>query len=99
LPFNKLLWTGSFSSGSITVTNAAKYTIFLMKLGTVICIGSSSYGIGGYLGAGSYNLGLCGYRLTPTASGNNIIFKIDSSSKGGAIDGAAAAITAIYGVC
>lgn len=99
LPFNKLLWNGSFSSGSITVTNAAKYTIFIMKLGTVACIGSENYGIGGYLGAGSYNVGLCGYRLTPTVSGNNIIFKIDSSAKGGAIDGAAAAITAIYGVC
>lgn len=99
LPFNKLLWEGSFSSGSITVTNAAKYTVFVMKLGTVACIGSANYGIGGYLGAGSYNVGLCGYRLTSTVSGNNIIFKIDSSAKGGAIDGSAAAITAIYGVC
>lgn len=99
LPFNKLLWEGSFSSGSITVTNAAKYTVFVMKLGTIACIGTASYGIGGFLGAGTYNVGLCGYRLTPTVSGNNIIFKIDSSAKGGAIDGSAAAITAIYGVC
>lgn len=99
LPFNKLLWEGSFSSGSITVTNAAKYSIFVMKSGTIACIGTASYGIGGFLGADTYNVGLCGYRLTPTVSGNNIIFKIDSSAKGGAIDGAAAAITAIYGVC
>ena len=99
LPFNKLLWNGSFSSGSITVTDAAKYTVFIMKLGGIACIGTASYGIGGYLGVGTYNVGLCGYRLIPTVSGNNIIFKIDSSAKGGAIDGAAAAITAIYGVC
>ena len=70
-----------------------------MKLGGIACIGTASYGIGGYLGAGTYITGLCGYRLTNTVSGNNIIFIIDSSAKGGAIDGSAAAITAIYGVC
>lgn len=79
----KLLWTGDFSSGSITVPNANKYLIFIMQVGYFICIGNRFYGRGGGVQYYGYNFEERGYRLTATSSGDDIVFSINSENKGG----------------
>lgn len=94
-----MLWAGTFSSGSLTVNDAQDYTIFMIVLaGGVACLGTRAYGAGGFVGYGSYTVAQCGYRFTTTVSSNNIKYTIDSNNKGGCIDGAAAAVTEIYGI-
>lgn len=96
----KLLWSGSFTAGSITVSGADKYAVFVMILDNIVAaIGTRGYGVAGFMSYGSYNIELGGYRLLSVTSGNDIIWTIDAYAKGGGFGGHGAAITAIYGIC
>ena len=97
--FGKKLWNGSFTSGSIEVTGAAKYKVILVYLtDNVLTIGTHYCGGGSYGTSGNYDMTQAGYRLSPTTSGDNMIYSITETAKGGRKNGAQVAITAIYGL-
>lgn len=75
----KLLWSGSFTSGSITVPGLSNYSYVIVNVGGVSCFGSPEYGgnvIGGYA---SYGFGYRSYRF----SVNGDKLTIDDINKGG----------------
>lgn len=97
--FGKLLWSGNFSSGSITVPGAQKYKAFVMSVSGVPAFGSSSYGVGGYGSYGTMGIEYVAYRLAPTINSDSITWSIDSINKGGRnSSGSALAITGIVGL-
>ena len=96
---SKMLWKGNFTSGSITVPNAANYKIFEIILeGGIPCFGNTTYGSGGYPEYGSSTMVPCGYRLGSTVSGNSIVFSITSENKGGTANGIHVPIVTIRGI-
>jgi hypothetical protein len=98
-PSAKTLWTGSFSSGSITIQNAAQYSLFEVILqGGIPCVGSSIWGAGGYLEYAGLNVVQCGYRFNPSRSGDSLTLTITANDKGGAVNGAHVPIIAIKGI-
>lgn len=94
----KKIWTGSFSSGSITISNGNKYTIICMIIDSVVCYGNWSYGIGGLIAYGGYSMEYRAYRFSVTISGNDVNLTIDSTNKGGSNGTSNAPITTIYGL-
>lgn len=77
----KLLWSGSFSSGSITVPGYSEYELFVFSSSAsegVFIIGSYWAGIGGYSLYGSNYIAVMGYRFG--VDGNTLT--IDSYNKG-----------------
>lgn len=77
----KLLWSGSFSSGSITVSGYSEYELFAFVSSAsegVFIIGSDWAGIGGYSLYGSNYIAIMGYRFG--VNGNTLT--IDASNKG-----------------
>ena len=76
----KLLWSGNFTEGSITVPNISNYTVILVVVGYVTCIGTKGYGGGSIPYAGRFNLANHGYRFTYNGSDTLII---DEVNKGG----------------
>lgn len=61
----KMLWSGSFSSGTIQVTGISNYALIAVKLeGGVFCFGSVVYGIGGIVNYGAYTTQIWGYRFS-----------------------------------
>ena len=96
--FGKQLWSGTFTSGSIEVANAAKYTVFLMEINsTFYAIGSRTNGVGGYAITG-HVIQQGGYKLGATTNGDNVVFTIDTTNDGGSFNGQARPITKIYGL-
>ena len=75
----KTLWSGIFTSGSITVPDYSNYTLFAFKVENVWCFGDRNYGIGGIAEYGSYSIKTFAYRVD--VSGNTLT--IDSVNKGG----------------
>lgn len=77
----KLLWSGSFSSGSITVPGYSEYELFVFSSSAsegVFIIGSYWAGIGGYSLYGSNYIAVMGYRFG--VDGNTLT--IDATNKG-----------------
>ena len=90
----KLLWTGDFTSGSITVPNIGDYNYFCVVVGGVLCFGNKYYGggiIGGYT---TYTPRVYSYRFN--VNGNTI--SIDSVNKGGSDGTQNVSVTHIYGI-
>lgn len=92
--FGKLLWTGSFTTGDITVPHLTDYTIIVVMLGSIPCIGTANWGIGGIGTYASYGVSYYAYRFNP--SGNKLT--IDSNNKGGTDGNNNVAVTRIYGL-
>ena len=90
----KKLWEGNFSSGSITVEGISNYHLICVNLGSIICLGSIYYGLGGIGGYASYSTSTFFYRFS--ASGDTLT--IDDISKGGTDGSKNVPVTAIYGI-
>ena len=91
----KLLWSGNFTTGSITVDGLDDYTVFIYVLDpTIYCIGSKIWGVGGIGTYASYNTQLYNYRFN--VSGNTL--SIDNNNKGGSNGTSNVALKAIYGL-
>lgn len=91
----KLLWQGSFSSGSITVDGLTNYNIIVVMLqNTIPCIGTSQWGFGGIGKFASYQIDGYAYRFNP--SGNTLT--IDNNNKGGTDGTQNIPVTKIYGL-
>ena len=74
-----MLWSGSFTSGSITVPGLSNYSYVIVNVGGIPCFGAPEYGgnvIGGYA---SYAFGYRSYRF----SVNGDKLTIDDINKGG----------------
>lgn len=75
----KLLWSGSFTSGSITVPGLSNYLYIIVNVGGVPCFGSPEYGgitLGGY---SSYDFAYRSYRFS--VNGDKVT--IDDINRGG----------------
>lgn len=93
--FGKLLWSGSFTSGSITVPGLSNYKVIVVFVaGAVYCIGSRYYGVGGIGKYGEYTSQVYNYRCTGTGD----TMTIDNLNKGGSNGTQNEPITAIYGL-
>jgi hypothetical protein len=96
--FGKKLWSGTFTNGSIEVTGAAKYLVYLMEINSVFyAIGGRTNGMGGYAISG-HTVQMGGYKLGAQVNGDNVIFTIDSTNDGGTFNGQSSPITKIYGL-
>ena len=89
-----LLWTGSFTEGSITVPNLSKYRIIAVSVEGILCFGTKSYGgtcipLAGQLGIVNY-----AYRF----SYNSDVLTINDNNKGGTNGTSQKIIQAIYGI-
>lgn len=94
----KLLWSGSFTSGSITVPEYSNYGVFIFILNidgaVVACIGTQSYGLGGVGVYSTYTSQVFSYRVG--VEGNTLI--INNENKGGSNGSQNVPITQIYGL-
>lgn len=90
----KLLWEGSFTSGSITVNGLSDYTTIIVIVGGATCIGSLAYGAGGAGVYGSYATGIYNYRFG--VNGNTLT--IDNINRGGSDGTKNVPVTKIYGL-
>lgn len=96
--FGKQLWSGTFTSGSIEVAGAAKYTVFIFDLNNGrFAIGSKTNGGNTVVGTNGDHY-YCGYSLNATVSGDDVTFSIGSGAYGGVYNGQPAAIKKIYGL-
>ena len=94
--FGKLLWTGNFTSGSITNEEFAKYKFFGVVVGGVLCLGNNQFGGCLFPTYNSFSFSSYGYRLMP--SNNNKTLSITTNEKGGSDGTKNVAITQIYGI-
>lgn len=92
--FGKLLWEGSFTTGSITISGLSDYTTIIAIVGGATCIGSLTYGSGGAGGYSSYATSTYNYRFG--ISGNTLT--IDNINRGGSDGTQNVAVTKIYGL-
>lgn len=90
----KLLWEGSFTSGSITIDGLSDYTIIIAIVGGATCIGGLNYGSGGAGGYGSYTTSIYNYRFGV----NSNTLTIDNINRGGSDGTQNVAVTKIYGL-
>lgn len=90
----KLLWSGTFTSGEITVDGISSYSVIAVVEGSVICFGTKYFGLGGFGEYGTYGIGTRAYRFGV----NGDTLTIDNNNKGGTNGTSQEAITAIYGV-
>ena len=96
LKIGKLLWAGSFTTGSIHVPNISKYTLIAINVSSVLCLGNQRYGGCAFTRYGNFDTTSYGYRYTydPT----NETLTVDDLNTG-ATDGTnRQTITEIYGI-
>lgn len=92
----KVLWEGSFTSGSIYCAGINKYMCIAVNVGGVICVGNKNYGIGGYVKYGDYQItNHHGYRFVVKP---NDTIVIDNYNIGGSDGTKNVEITGIYGI-
>lgn len=93
----KLLWEGSFSSGSITVNGISNYnTIVIEDRDGVILYGNQNWGIGGFNEYGSYTKSYRTYRFNYDSADETLTITNDDR---GATDGTQTIpIIKIYGL-
>lgn len=90
----KLLWSGNFTSGSITVPGLNDYNCIAVSVGGVLCIGNKNYGGNNYVSYGALTISNMAYRVNTTGD----TMEINSYDKGGSNGTAQQPITAIYGI-
>lgn len=94
--FGKLLWSGSFSTGTLTIPHLNEYSVICVFAGSLVMIGNQSYGGMSFRAWRSASISHYGYRFTYNATNNTLTTDNDNR---GASDGAnTIAITKIYGV-
>lgn len=93
----KSLWRGTFDSGSIEVVGISKYTIIgVYTSDSVLCIGTKSYGSGGFLEYGSSsNISFNAYRFN--TSGDTLT--IDTNNTGATNGKQHIKVLEIWGIC
>lgn len=92
--FGKLLWSGTFTSGNITVDGLSDYTLIAVDVAGCICFGNSNFG-GGSVGAyGSYGATEYTYRFNP----NGDTLTIDNNNRGGSNGTSNQAVRKIWGL-
>ena len=92
----KLLWTGNFATGSITVPDISKYTLIAINVNGVLCLGNQNYGGCVFTRYGNLDTTSYGYRYTYDSI--NETLTVDSLNTG-ATDGTnRQTITEIYGI-
>ena len=92
---DKYLWSGSFSSGSITIDGLENYRLISVILeGGVPCIGTKSYGHGAIVQYGGYGINHYAYRFE--TSGNTLT--INDVNKGGTDGTKNMPVVQIYGI-
>ena len=98
--FGKELWSGTFSSGTISAPGANNYTFYIVWLDVgsygVACIGTKAYGLGGIEQYGSYSSSIYSYRLGYNSSTEEFI--ISNNDRGGSDGTQNIPIKAIYGL-
>lgn len=96
LEIGKRLWTGNFSTGSITVHDISKYTLIAIKVGEVLCLGNQSFGGCVFTKFTTLETTSYGYRYTYDPI--NETLTVDNQQTG-ATDGTnRLAISEIYGI-
>lgn len=92
----KLLWTGNFATGSITVPDISKYTLIAINVAGVLCLGNQQYGGCAFTKYHTLETTSYGYRYTYDST--NETLTVDEFNTG-ATDGATRqTITEIYGI-
>lgn len=80
----KTLWTGNFTSGSITVPGINKYTLVLVFVGGAPCIGSPSLGGCVFGGYAALTHATYAYRLNYNPTNETLTIDIDNKGGTGA---------------
>ena len=92
----KLLWTGNFTTGSITVPDISKYTLIAINVAGVLCLGNQQYGGCSFTKYTTLETTSYGYRYTYDST--NETLTVDNEQTG-ATDGTnRQTITEIYGI-
>lgn len=92
----KLLWNGSFSTGSITVNGISNYTMIAINVGGVLCIGNQRYGGCVFTRYGNFDTTSYGYRYTYNST--NETLTVDNEQTGATDGTTRQTITEIYGI-
>lgn len=96
LNIGKKLWTGNFTTGSITVPDISKYTLIAINVASVLCLGNQKYGGCVFTKYHTSETTSYGYRYTYDSE--NETLTVDSLNTG-ATDGTnRQTITEIYGI-
>lgn len=92
----KLLWSGSFTTGSITVPGISNYTLIAINVASVLCLGNQNYG--GCTFTKYHTLETTSYGYRYTYDSENETLTVDSLNTG-ATDGTnRQTISEIYGI-
>lgn len=92
----KLLWTGNFATGSITVPDISKYTLIAINVAGVLCLGNQQYG--GCVFTKYHTLETTAYGYRYTYDSTNETLTVDDLNTG-ATDGTnRQTVTEIYGI-
>lgn len=92
----KVLWTGSFQTGNITVPNLSDYTMIAVYVNNVMMLGNQYYGGCSFTAYAGLTLNHYGYRYTYDSANNKLT--VDANNTG-ATDGTnRQTITKIVGI-
>ena len=76
LKIGKLLWTGNFTTGSITVPDISKYTLIAINVAGVLCLGTQLYGGCSFTRFNTLETTSYGYRYTYDSTNETEIYGI-----------------------
>ena len=92
--FGKLLWTGSFTTGTISVPGLSNYQLIAVSVGGLLCVGSKSFGGNSFCTYGGYSIQHYAYRFTVGQDS----LSINNIDVGGSDGTQNVAVTGIYGI-
>lgn len=93
--FGKVLWSGNFMGGTITVPELHNYELIAVLINNeVMCYGTQYYGVGGYSKYASYEIAFYSYRFTV----GDYTLTIDDVNLGGGNGVEHLPVTKIYGL-